>query len=91
MGRESLLRRLRAIESRMHPHAPNSAGQEVLAELSQDALQAICDAYKAHGITGDKPPGPNPQLEAEVWAILLNDAPTPEVFARWEGLLKSAP
>lgn len=90
MGRETLLRRLRAVESRERPRT-SAPCEQVLSELSVPALRAICDAYKAHGITGDKPPGPNPQLEAEVWAILRNDASAPEVFARWDGHLRSTP
>jgi hypothetical protein len=87
MPRGRLLKRLQAVEGRERPRAPRPADQ-VLTELSLDAVRAIRDAYKAHGITGDKPPGPNPQLEAEVWAILWKDAPSPEVFARWDALLR---
>ena len=90
MSRVQLLKRLRAVEGHERPRIQN-AGDQVLSELSVPALRAICDAYKAHGITGDKPPGRNPQLEAEVWAILWSDAATPEVFARWDGLLRSEP
>jgi hypothetical protein len=86
MSRGILLRRLRAVENRHRP-GPSASASEVLAELSIPALEAICDAYKAHGVT-DQPPGTNPQLEAEIWAILLQDAATPEVFARWDRLLR---
>lgn len=87
MGRDKLAQKLRALEARERPQIQSAAGQ-VLSELSVPAIEAIRDVYQAHGITGNKPPAPNPQLEAEVWAILWKDAPSPEVFARWDALLR---
>lgn len=89
MPSRSHTRRLAALEALgSKPGTIAKGPDQVLSELSIDAVCAIRDAYKAHGITGEKPPGPNPQLEAEVWAILWKDAPSPEVFARWDALLR---
>ena len=89
MSRGALARRLKALEGRDHQRKISN-GEQVLAELSLGALKAIEAASLEVGDSWEGTPM-SPELEAKLRAILLSDAATPEVFARWDGLLRSDP
>jgi hypothetical protein len=71
------------------PGPTTKGSDQVLSELSTDAVHAIRDAYQAAGMKGDARPAPGSELAVKVWAIIKADAGDAETLARWDSLLQT--